>query len=106
MWIETWLDYEPDDQPNRRNRRVHTDAEHVQPRNMCQHAWKLPLFVRQWIRLRRQLSSMHRCDRITSLRWLSVSLIWKFFFFRRQRMSANTSSVPGNRSVRQHTGFV
>jgi hypothetical protein len=68
MWVETGLDHEPDDQPNRRNRRVHTDAEHVQPRNMRQHARKLPLFMRRRIRLRRQLPSMHRCERVTSAR--------------------------------------
>jgi len=63
MRVEAGLDHEPDDQQDRRNWRVHTDAEHVQPRIVCEHARELPLFVRRRIRVRRQLPSMHRCER-------------------------------------------
>jgi len=83
MRVETGLDHEPDDQPNRRNWRVCTYAEHVQPRNMCQHARKLPLFLRRWICVRRQLPSRHRCESVMSLRrgFLRCLTDIEYFYF-------------------------
>lgn len=53
MRIEAGFDYESDDEPDGRNRRVRAYAEHVQSRDLRQHARELSLFVRQRIRVRR-----------------------------------------------------
>lgn len=51
--IETRFDYKSNEQSHRRNRRMHFNAKHVQPRRVCQHTRKFSLFVRQWLCIRR-----------------------------------------------------
>lgn len=51
--------HEPDDQPDRRNRRVRPDAEHVQPWDVREYAWELSLRMRQRLRVRRQFASVY-----------------------------------------------
>lgn len=58
--VATGPDHKPDDQPDGGDRRVHADAEHVQPRHVRQHARQFSLFVRQRLRVRRQFTPVHR----------------------------------------------